>query len=349
MNAYGLPDAQETAYYRLAHAHRSCLNCLRYSWRGAVADGCAPKTAADGSWDWTAWDRRFGPLLNGSAFADLPRGRTPVDEFYLPLNENWPMNHERAYRGGYWIENAYPDSYWAEFRAASRQFARHIAAKGWAETTFEFYLNDKVYFKAEQGSWSRCSAPWIFDEPVNTQDFWALRRFGREFLAAAGGAGISSSAAISRGPSGSEICSTASAARKSSADRCGRIATASWPGRRVRAEGFSLWQSEQDRHSESPVLRLVRGRLVPRRGWRRAVEHDRHRPVVDRAGPNLPVLSDGARPAAEPEAQGILPRPATCRVRCHLHTVGRSRPPFGGRSPAQGIGARWAAEEDLGG
>ena len=188
MNAYGLPDGQETAYYRLAHEHRSCLNCLRYSWRGEVADGCAPKIAAGGSWDWTAWDRRFGPLLDGSAFADLPRGRMPVDEFYLPLNENWPMDHERAYRGGYWIEKAYPESYWAEFRAASRQLARHIAEKGWADTTFEFYLNNKVYFKAERGSWSGCSAPWIFDEPVNTQDFWALRRFGREFLAATGGA-----------------------------------------------------------------------------------------------------------------------------------------------------------------
>ena len=188
MNAYGLPDAQETAYYRMAHEHRSCLNCLRYSWQGRVSDGCAPRTAAGGSWDWTAWDRRFGPLLDGSAFADLHRGGIPVDAFYLPLNENWPMDHQRAYRGGYWIERAYPDTYWAEFRAASGRFARHIAEKGWADTTFEFYLNNKVYFKAERGSWSKCSAPWIFDEPVNTQDFWALRRFGREFLAATDGA-----------------------------------------------------------------------------------------------------------------------------------------------------------------
>jgi hypothetical protein len=188
MNAYGLPDAQETAYYRMAHEHRCCLNCLRYSWQGRVSDGCAPQALSGGGWDWTAWDRRFGPLLNGSAFADLPRGRTPVDNFYLPLNENWPMDHERAYRGGYWIEKAYPETYWAEFRTASSRFARHIVEQGWTNTTFEFYLNNKVYFKAERGAWSKCSAPWIFDEPVNTQDFWALRRFGREFLAATGGA-----------------------------------------------------------------------------------------------------------------------------------------------------------------
>lgn len=188
MNAYSLPPAQEIAYYRLAHAHRSCLNRLPYSWRGTVDTGCAPATAADGSWDWSAWDRRFGPLLDGSAFADLPRGRAPVDNFYLPLNENWPMDHERAYRGGYWIERAYPDGYWAEFRAAGARFARHVAEKGWTQTIFEFYLNNKVSFKALRGSWSSCSAPWTFDEPVSTQDFWALRRFGREFLAATGGA-----------------------------------------------------------------------------------------------------------------------------------------------------------------
>jgi hypothetical protein len=188
MNAYGLPDAQEIAYYRMAHRHRTCLNCLRYSWQGKVAEGCAPKVTGNGTWDWTDWDRRFGPLLDGSAFADLPRGAVPVDNFYLPLNENWPMDHRRAYRGGYWIDSAYPQSYWAEFRSACRQVADHIAAKGWAGTTFEFYLNNKVYFKAERGGWSGCSAPWIFDEPVNTQDFWALRRFGREFLAAIGDA-----------------------------------------------------------------------------------------------------------------------------------------------------------------
>ena len=220
----------------------------------------------------------------------------PVDEFYLPLNENWPMDHERAYRGGYWIENAYPDSYWAEFRAASRQFARHIAEKGWAETTFEFYLNNKVYFKAERGSWSKCSAPWIFDEPVNTQDFWALRRFGREFLAATGGAGnLVFRCDISRpewqrdlldGVCGEEVVSGAPAAV--SRPHPG-------PAGAVRAKGSPLRQSEQDRHSESPVLRLVPGRLVPRRGRRRAVEHHRHRPVVDRAGPNLPVLSDASK------------------------------------------------------
>ena len=131
MNAYGLPDAQETAYYRLAHEHRTCLNCLRYSWQGRVADGCAPKSGRgrllglDGLGPPVrAAPGRFG--LRRSARA----GAMPVDNFYLPLNENWPMDHERAYRGGYWIENAYPESYWAEFRAAGRAIRPAHRGKG---------------------------------------------------------------------------------------------------------------------------------------------------------------------------------------------------------------------------
>ncbi len=181
MNAYGLPG-HDRDYYRLAHEHRTTLNRLAYGWTGRVERGWAPEIRADGKWDWSAWDARFGPLLDGTAFADLPRANVPVDAFYLPLNENWPMEHERHFRGGYWIESAYPDEYWREFRAAAAEFAAHFAAKGWTEPVFEFYLNNKVYFKRDRGNrWDACSAPWIFDEPVNTQDFWALRRFGLEF------------------------------------------------------------------------------------------------------------------------------------------------------------------------
>lgn len=180
MNAYGLPDGQELAYYRLAHEHRTVLNCLPYGWTGRVDD--APRVSPQGEWDWSAWDAKFGPLVDGSAFADLPRGPVPIEALYLPLNENWPMDHEKHFRGGYWIESAYSEDYWEAFRDAAARFAEHFAGKGWNETMFEFYLNNKVYFKKERGNrWDASSAAWIFDEPMNTQDFWALRRFGLEF------------------------------------------------------------------------------------------------------------------------------------------------------------------------
>ena len=31
------------------------------------------------SFDWTLWDRQVGPLLDGSAFADLPRAHEPAN------------------------------------------------------------------------------------------------------------------------------------------------------------------------------------------------------------------------------------------------------------------------------
>jgi hypothetical protein len=177
MNAYGLPGHTRD-YYRLAHEHRVVLNQLPYGWTGKV-DEPAPKLGGDGKWDWTKFDAEFGPLLDGSAFADLPRGAVPVDAYYLLLNENWPMKHDEHFKGGYWIESAFDDAYWTQFRAMAAEIAKHLEAKGWTEPMFEFYLNNKVYFKKDD--WRKCTAAWIFDEPVHTQDFWAIRHYGREF------------------------------------------------------------------------------------------------------------------------------------------------------------------------
>ena len=177
MNAYGLPGHVRD-YYRLAHEHRVVLNQLPYGWTGKV-DEPAPKLGGDGKWDWTKFDAEFGPLLDGSAFADLPRGAVPVDAYYLLLNENWPMKHDEHFKVGYWIESAFDEAYWTQFRAMAAEIAKHLEAKGWTEPMFEFYLNNKVYFKKDD--WRKCTAAWIFDEPVHTQDFWAIRHYGREF------------------------------------------------------------------------------------------------------------------------------------------------------------------------
>jgi hypothetical protein len=177
MNCYGLPE-NERAYYRLAHRHRTVLNRLPYNQNGRIQDGCAPRW--DGHrLDWTSWDRRFGPLLDGSAFADLPRKGVPVECFYLPLHENWPSLMEGNYNGSYWADLAFPESYRRAFVAASRQFAEHFRAKGWMETLFQGFLNNKNNFKAP--GWSRGSSPWLLDEPASFQDYWALRFFAVAF------------------------------------------------------------------------------------------------------------------------------------------------------------------------
>ncbi len=96
-------------YYRLAHRHRTCINRLPYNWKGSPA--FAPDIRADGTFDWTLWDRQVGPLLDGSAFADLPRAHEPVDVFYLPFNENWPVNLYDHFTPSYGADEAFTTAY----------------------------------------------------------------------------------------------------------------------------------------------------------------------------------------------------------------------------------------------
>jgi hypothetical protein len=179
MNCYDRPE-HERDFYRLAHRHRTVFNCVPYHQNGLVQDGCVPRWDSQRrDFDWSAWDRRFGPLLDGSAFADLPRKRVPVECFYLPMHENWPSLMERNYNGNYWADRAFPESYRSAFVATSRVFAAHFQGKHWNETLFQAFLNNKVDFK-ERG-WSRATSLWLLDEPANFQDFWAIRYFARAF------------------------------------------------------------------------------------------------------------------------------------------------------------------------
>ncbi len=186
MNAYGLPE-NERDYYRLAHEHRTVLNRLGYSHNGKVHEGFAPRKVGK-TLDWTEWDRRFGPLFDGSAFADLPRKGVPIECFYLPLFENWPAAIESHYNGSYWADQAFKPGYREEFTDVARQMAKHFHDKDWGGTFFQCYFNGKNDFKAN--GWSRSTSPWLLDEPASFQDFWALRYFGQAFhdgVNAAGG------------------------------------------------------------------------------------------------------------------------------------------------------------------
>ena len=173
MNAYGIVSPyKDYEYYRLAHEHRTCINRLPYGWNGLPS--FAPKWKGN-DFDWQEWDQKAGPLLDGSAFKDLPRKHEPVDLFYLPFNENWPVSVFENYRASYWADEAFTDQYKENMKKAFTSFATHCNEKRWHETIFQFYLNNKVYYRDK---FSQSSAPWIFDEPVNTQDFWALRWYG---------------------------------------------------------------------------------------------------------------------------------------------------------------------------
>ena len=179
MNCYSLP-ANELEYYRMAQLHRTYVNRVPYSHRGTVGDGLAPKyDAAMRSFDWRDWDRRFGPLFDGSAFADSPRGATPIEAFYLPFFENFPANifeeYDEKVRP---VDAAFSDDYKTSLRAALTDAAEHFSESGWNDSRFLFYLNNKMDYK--RNGWSRASSPWLLDEPASFQDFTALRFFASQ-------------------------------------------------------------------------------------------------------------------------------------------------------------------------
>lgn len=174
MNSYGLPE-MDLEYYRLSHRHRTVLNRVPYNQRGVVTEHASPRWQ-DGNLDWKDFDRRYGELFTGAAFADLPRGAIPIECFYLAMHENWPTTMESSYNGSYWANQAFPDAYREAWVSAVAQSAEHVHDQGWKETRFHVFLNNKIDFKSR--GWSAGSSPWLLDEPAHFQDFIALRYFG---------------------------------------------------------------------------------------------------------------------------------------------------------------------------
>ncbi len=190
----------ERAYHRMAHAHRANWNPLPYSQNGSVSAGMAPPLAGqDGQLrvaDWGVWDARFGPLLDGSAFADLPRAGVPVQSLYLPFNECWPASMD-LYSGAVQtreypqllidhamtappIEQAFAPEYAEGFEAVLAEYREHFEERQWARSWLHFYLNNKYDFRnPDQGG--RGTSWWLLDEPMHRDDWLALRFYAAMF------------------------------------------------------------------------------------------------------------------------------------------------------------------------
>jgi len=193
--------AMERKYYRLAHSHRMTLNVLPYSQSGSIGWRGAPKITGRGAAckvsDWSAWDQRFGPLLDGSAFSPKsgyvgPGAGRGVRNIYLPLHENWPSPLAKNFKPfppprDYqkmlaWtadlppIEKCLSPDVAAAWISVLQQFKKHLGVKGWTKTQYQVYLNNKYYFRRDGG---RGVSLWLLDEPMAPDDFLALRHFGR--------------------------------------------------------------------------------------------------------------------------------------------------------------------------
>jgi len=205
----------EREYHRIAHVHRCNLNILGYSQSGAIKGNYAPPVEGKGKnmrvVDWSKWDEQFGPYLDGSAFADLPRAGVPIADMYLPFHENWPCpismmkpeglamilkyqskrylpeNAEKYikkhYKGDMTMEEIFPPEYEEGCVAIARQFRDHFKAKGWTRTEFQIYLNNKYYYKERRrGRTGNGSSWWLLDEPNHHFDIQALAYYGRLFM-----------------------------------------------------------------------------------------------------------------------------------------------------------------------
>lgn len=195
MNSYGLPDHVDDFYalQQVAYDHRVHANILHYSHHTAAPgarksnldmrlrsgrrmdnrryDNVEP--GATGAF-WDDFTEAFGPYLDGSLFKAGHRGPIPAPGFYLTFHESWPLNCRAYFNGNLDAYQAFADKpvYAETYVNVLKDFARLAKAKGWNETGFQVYFNNKGSLQENE------KAPWILDEPTSFWDYRALQYYG---------------------------------------------------------------------------------------------------------------------------------------------------------------------------
>lgn len=113
--------------------------------------------------DWTLFDHRYGPLLDGTAFAKTHRGSRPIQLVYLPFKPEWPASYL------WWGEPGYE----REFVNVVPAMERHFREKGWTNTRFEMFFNHKKRYKDGD-------VPYLRDAGVDPSEAAAERGAGRD-------------------------------------------------------------------------------------------------------------------------------------------------------------------------
>jgi hypothetical protein len=196
------------AFYRMAADNRLYFNCLPYqSQRGAplVAYPIAGQGAAATITSFAAFDDLMGPVLDGK----VGKYGKPPARFTLPFNVNYPYGchgepaqqfdwgpYQSKVPTGPGIEPGLKE-YEETNKAITEQTIKHFAAKGWKETTFEFFHNQKgdSAQKGRKGGRNRLGG-WKLDEPVTEDDYKALRYL----------LGVNRWASASAAPLGVKVC-----------------------------------------------------------------------------------------------------------------------------------------------
>jgi hypothetical protein len=135
-------------HYRLVHEHRGLFHNLGYGHSGEFDPIYGPRAAGRGREktlvDWALYDRHYGPLLDGTAFASAAPGMpgphrpaVPIESVYTPINADWPASYL------WWGERGYA----VEFERCVRQFDCHLREQGWLHSRMEFFFNHKKRYR----------------------------------------------------------------------------------------------------------------------------------------------------------------------------------------------------------
>lgn len=185
MNGYGYPAFKDwdgvLELHRLAHRNRLNVNIVPYSHGGnwtvaqmeLEASGIGARRRVT---SFERFDRHFGPLLDGSAFARNPRAGVPVAAFYLGVHENWPCSLKEGFAFDQTaqhldIRDDFTQDYKDGVVAVSRHLAEHLRGKGYDRTAFQVFLNDKYQYAPE-------TTFWLLDEPMFRDDYLVIEMFG---------------------------------------------------------------------------------------------------------------------------------------------------------------------------
>lgn len=152
------------SYHRIFYEHHGVFHQLGYGHAGRVTPEFAPALEGEGSRkriaNWNLYDRHYGPLLDGSAFAQTRRGPRPIPFAYLPINPEWPAS---------WLWWGEP-GYEAEFVKVVGEMEKHFREKGWTGTHLEMFFNHKKRYMGFS---------WDGDEVRFPKDLSYFKQYGR--------------------------------------------------------------------------------------------------------------------------------------------------------------------------
>jgi len=152
------------SYHRIFYENRGVFHQLGYGHAGKVGPEFAPRLEGSGKTkhiaDWSLYDRHYGPLFDGSAFANTSRGAKPIPFVYLPINPEWPASFL------WWGEPGYE----REFVNVVSEMEKHFREKGWTATRFEMFFNHKKRYKG---------FPWDGDEVRFVRDYSYFKEYAR--------------------------------------------------------------------------------------------------------------------------------------------------------------------------